>query len=86
MKDETVENSQVINGLIMDIVSHDVRKFFGPLLKKNGYVLEPLFSPFVVHTMPEHTQLKTIARGCIPRHHSHHYFGFAETQRGQAAT
>jgi predicted nucleotidyltransferase len=24
--------------------------------------------------------LKEIARGCITRHHSHHYFGFAETQ------
>jgi uncharacterized protein len=24
--------------------------------------------------------MKTIARGCITKHHSHHYFGFAETQ------
>jgi uncharacterized protein len=24
--------------------------------------------------------LKTIAKGCITNHHSHHYFGFAETQ------
>ena len=36
--------------LEMDIVSHDVRKFFGLLLKKNGYVLEQLFSPLIVHT------------------------------------
>jgi predicted nucleotidyltransferase len=61
-------------------VSHDVRKFFGLLLKKNGYVLEQLFSPLIVHTAPEHTELKAIARGCITRHHSYHYFGFAETQ------
>jgi len=61
-------------------VSHDVRKFFGLLLKKNGYVLEQLYSPLIVHTTPEHAELKTIARGCITRHHSHHYFGFAETQ------
>jgi uncharacterized protein len=64
----------------MDIVSHDVRKFFGLLLKKNGYVLEQLFSPLVVHTTPEHAELKEIAKGCITKHHSHHYFGFAETQ------
>jgi len=64
----------------MDIVSHDVRKFFGLLLKKNGYVLEQLFSPLVAHTTPEHDELKRIARGCITKHHSHHYFGFAETQ------
>ncbi len=66
--------------LEMDIVSHDVRKFFGLLLKKNGYVLEQLFSPLIVHTTPEHTELKAIALGCITKHHSHHYFGFAETQ------
>jgi hypothetical protein len=77
---ETVECSRVIDGLEMDIVSHDVRKFFGLMLKKNGYVLEQVFSPLVVHTTPEHDELKTIARGCITRHHSHHYFGFAETQ------
>src|SRR6185436_4362750 len=29
--------------LEMDIVSHDVKKFFGLLLKKNGYVLEQLY-------------------------------------------
>jgi len=64
----------------MDIVSHDVRKFFGLLLKKNGYVLEQVFSPLIVHTTPEHAELKGIAHGCITKHHSHHYFGFAETQ------
>src|SRR6266511_2018978 len=80
VRNETVEDSRVIEGLEMDIVSHDVRKFFGLLLKKNGYVLEQLYSPLVVHTMPEHAELEMIAKGCITRHHSHHYFGFAETQ------
>jgi uncharacterized protein len=78
--DETVEDSRVIEGLEMDIVSHDLRKFIGLLLKKNGYVLEQLFSPLVVQTSPTHEQLKALAVGCITRHHSHHYFGFAETQ------
>src|ERR1043165_1764142 len=40
VRDETVQDSRVIEGLEMDIVSHDVRKFFGLLLKKNGYVLD----------------------------------------------
>lgn len=80
VRDETVEDSRVIEGLEMDIVSHDARKFFSLLLKKNGYVLEQLFSPLIVHTTPEHAELKAIARDCITRHHSHHYFGFAETQ------
>src|SRR3989442_11888625 len=63
VRDETVEDSRFLEGLEMDIVSHDVRKFFSLLLKKNGYVLEQLFSPLIVHTTPEHEELKTIASG-----------------------
>ena len=80
MRDETIEDSRIIEELEMDIVSHDVRKFFRLLLKKNGYVLEQLYSPLVVHTTPEHAKLKEIAKGCITNDHAHHYFGFAETQ------
>jgi predicted nucleotidyltransferase len=77
--EETVEISNK-NGLELDIVSHDVRKFFGLLLKPNGYVLEQLFSPLVVHAAHEHQELKSIARGCITRFHVHHYLGFAANQ------
>ena len=77
---ETVESSTTEGGFEVDLVTHDARKFFGLLLKKNGYVLEQLYSPLVVHTTPEHEELKAIAKGCVTRHHSHHYFGFAETQ------
>lgn len=77
---ETIEDSRLIEGLEMDIVSHDVRKFFRMLLKKNGYVLEQLYSPLIVQTSPEHAEIKALAAGCITRHHSHHYLGFAETQ------
>jgi predicted nucleotidyltransferase len=85
IRDETVQDSRTIQGLEMDIVSHDLGKFFKLLLKKNGYVLEQLFSPLVVHATPEHAELKEIARsgaehGVITKHHSHHYFGFAETE------
>ncbi len=76
---ETVETSAKEDGFELDLVTHDARKFFGLLLKKNGYVLEQLDSPLIVQTTPEHEELKAIARGCITRHHSHHYFGFAET-------
>src|SRR3954471_21353575 len=77
---ETVEFSGVRDRLEIDLVTHDIKKFFGLLLKKNGYVLEQLYSPLIIHTAPEHDELKHIARGCITRHHAHHYFGFAETQ------
>ena len=66
--------------LEFDIVSHDIKKFFTLLLRKNGYVLEQLYSPLIILTCPEHDELKEIAKRCITRHHSHHYLGFAETQ------
>jgi uncharacterized protein len=77
---ETIEVSEVRDGLEVDFVTHDAKKFFTLLLRKNGYVLEQLYSPLVVRTSPEHEELKEIAKGCVTRHHSHHYFGFAETQ------
>jgi predicted nucleotidyltransferase len=77
---ETIEKSGIHDGLEIDLVTHDARKFFGLLLKKNGYVLEQILSPLVVHTTPEHAELKEIAKNCITRHHAHHYLGFAETQ------
>jgi len=80
VREETLEDERVIEGLEMDIVSHDIRKFFRLLLKKNGYVLEQLYSPLLVHTTEAHAELRELARGCITRHHAHHYFGFAETQ------
>ncbi len=77
---ETIERSEIREGREIDLVTHDIKKFFGLLLKKNGYVLEQLYSPLVVHTTPEHEELKAIAAGCITRHHVYHYLGFAETQ------
>ena len=81
-KQETIEFAGVRSGIDMDLVTHDIFKFFTLLLKRNGYVLEQLYSPLVVQTSPEHDELKTIAAGCITRHHSHHYLGFAATQWG----
>ena len=77
---ETIEVSAVREGLEIDLVTHDLKKFFNLLLKKNGYVLEQLFSPLILLTTPGHDELKAIAKTCVTRHHSHHYFGFAETQ------
>jgi predicted nucleotidyltransferase len=77
---ETVEKSGVYDGLEIDLVTHDARKFFTLLLRKNGYVLEQLLSPLVVHSTPEHEELKELSQGCITRHHAHHYLGFAATQ------
>jgi predicted nucleotidyltransferase len=63
----TVKLAHMRSGAEVDLVTHDARKFFALLLRDNGYVLEQLYSPLVVHTTPEHQELKAIARGCITR-------------------
>ena len=79
-KRETVEAEGIRRGIELDLVTHDVFKFFSMLLKRNGYVLEQLYSPLIVQSSPAHDELKEIAKGCVTRHHSHHYLGFAATQ------
>ena len=78
--EETVERSGVHDGLEIDLVTHDVKKFMQLMLRRNGYVLEQLLSPLIEWTTPEHEELRSLAAGCVTKHHSHHYLGFAATQ------
>ncbi|GAA2393604.1 nucleotidyltransferase domain-containing protein [Streptomyces glaucosporus] len=68
------------DGVEMDLVTHDLRKFARLMLKRNGYVLEQLLSPLVVHTTGTHAELTALAPAVLTRHHAHHYRGFAGTQ------
>jgi predicted nucleotidyltransferase len=77
---ETIQIAGKVGDFELDLVTHDAKKFFGLLLKKNGYVLEQVLSPIVVQTTLEHEVLKAIAQRCVTNHHAHHYFGFAATQ------
>lgn len=77
---ETIQVEEIRDGLELDLVTHDAKKIFGLMLKKNGYVLEQLYSPLIVQTSPEHSELKEIGVKCITRNHAHHYFGFAKTE------
>ncbi|MGJ5829156.1 nucleotidyltransferase domain-containing protein [Streptomyces ossamyceticus] len=67
-------------GVEMDLVTHDLRKFVRLMLRRNGYVLEQLLSPLVVHTGEAHRELISLVPGVLTRHHAHHYRGFAITQ------
>jgi predicted nucleotidyltransferase len=79
-KQETLQISEIRDGLELDLVTHDVSKFFGMILQRNGYVLEQIYSPLVVKSTLEHAELREIAKGCITCHHAHHYLGFSKTQ------
>lgn len=77
---ETVTRTWNPDGVELDLVTHDLHKFAGLLLRPNGYVLEQLLSPLVVLTGDEHRELIALAPGCLTSRHAHHYRGFARTQ------
>ncbi len=79
-KQETIELVKIQDGLELDLVTHDVTKFFRLLLQPNGYVLEQLYSPLIIFSTSEHEELKVLARGCITCRHAHHYLGFSKGQ------
>ncbi|MFI6939678.1 DNA polymerase beta superfamily protein [Streptomyces sp. NPDC050418] len=68
------------DGIEMDLVTHDLRKFVRLMLRRNGYVLEQLLSPLVVHTSDAHAELAALAPAVVTSNHAHHYRGFATTQ------
>jgi predicted nucleotidyltransferase len=78
---ETLERIGMHQGIEVDLVSHDLRKYLGLLVKNNGYVLEQIFSPLVVTGQDFLDRLRPIARRCITRFHYFHYRGFVATQR-----
>ena len=79
--DETYEVQCVRDGQELDWVAHDVRKFARLMTRRNGYVLEQLYSPLVVHGGAWLEELRAIGAGCITKHLVHHYLGFAHNQR-----
>ncbi|GGY75373.1 nucleotidyltransferase domain-containing protein [Streptomyces olivaceoviridis] len=78
--EETRSRTWVRYGVELDLVTHDLRKFARLMLRRNGYVLEQLLSPLVVHTSEAHRELAALAPGVLTSHHAHHYRGFAVTQ------
>ncbi|MFF5407440.1 DNA polymerase beta superfamily protein [Streptomyces misionensis] len=78
--EETRSKAWVRYGVELDLVTHDLRKFVRLMLRRNGYVLEQLLSPLVVHTGEAHRELAALAPAVLTSHHAHHYRGFAVTQ------
>ncbi|MEP3478270.1 MAG: nucleotidyltransferase domain-containing protein [Fuerstiella sp.] len=77
---ETIDKTTVDAGMELDLVTHDVAKFFRMMLKKNGYVIEQVMSPLVVHSSADHEELISLVPACLTKHHIYHYLGFAKTQ------
>ena len=77
---ETIDRESIEDGVEVDIVSHDIGKYFNLLVKNNGYVLEQIFSPLVISGESFLEELRPIASRCITRFHYHHYRGFFNTK------
>jgi len=77
---ETVQRCYMRDGLEMDLVTHDVRKYFQLILKRSGEILEQLFSPLVLYTCDTHEELRQLTRSAISRQNASHYLGFAKAQ------
>lgn len=73
---ETIEAKTEDDGYEDELVTHDARKYFTLLLKSNGYVLEQIFSPLVIHDSGYLNELRSVAQRCITSNHSLHYKGF----------
>lgn len=80
---DTIDGMKFVNGLEIDIVTHDVKLYFELLLKKNGNILEQVFSPLLLQTTPEHEELQSIVPKTLTVHHAHHYFGFSRRKWGE---
>jgi predicted nucleotidyltransferase len=79
-KRETVEMSAVYDGYTIDLVTHDIEKCCRQLLKRDGSILEHLYSPLVIQTSSVHEELQAIARECVTPQHHYHYLGLARSQ------
>ena len=78
---QTIDRAGVEDGTDVDIVSHEIAKYFGLLVKNNGYVLEQIFSPLVITGQSFLDQLKPVAARRITKFHYHHYRGLYRTKR-----
>lgn len=76
----TLEHKSYLYGTEVELVSHEIIKYFQLLVRNNGYILEQVFSPIVVMGQEFLDQLRPLARQCITRNHYFHYRGFYATQ------
>jgi predicted nucleotidyltransferase len=77
---ETREVQCEADGREVELVAHEVGKYFRLLVKHNGYILEQIFSPLVVTGQTFLDELRPLARRCVTRGCHHHYRGFLNAQ------
>lgn len=76
---ETFQYLREEEGLELDLETHDIKKYFQLLLKRNGNILEQVLSPLVLYQAEGFEELKALTLKCLTKHHAHHYRGLART-------
>lgn len=78
---QTFNHTWTVDGVEIDLVSHDLVKYVVLLLQPHGNYLEQLFSPLVVLDTSWAEELRSLARqGAISRRAYQPYTGFARSQ------
>lgn len=77
----TLSRTWHVDGVEVDLVSHDLVKFVTLLLQPHGNYLEQIFSPLVVLDTPWAEELRGLARQAAISSRSYHgYAGYARSQ------
>jgi uncharacterized protein len=76
----TRQEKSDLAGTEVELVSHEIVKYLGLLVRNNGYILEQIFSPIIVMGHEFLDRMRPLAHRCITRNHYHHYRGFYATQ------
>ncbi len=77
----TFNRTWAVDGVEIDLVSHDLVKYVVLLLQPHGNYLEQLFSPLVVLNTPWAEELRNLVRqGAISRRAYQPYAGYARSQ------
>ena len=80
---ETIQSKTTYRDCDVDVVTHDIRKYFRLLMKGNGNILEDVFAPEVLVSSDYRLPLKDLARGCITKSSVNHYRGMATQMLGR---
>ncbi len=72
---------EVIDGVEIDYTSNELGAVVAGILAGNGNYIERVLGQLILHTSPEHEQLKELMPCALSRRVYRHYRGFAANQR-----
>ena len=75
---ESLEVHAELAGAEVDLVTHDIKKYFQLLLKQNPEVLEEIYSPLMHHQGSFFEELREIAGLCITKEYGSSYRAYAQ--------